>query len=38
MVADKMVYGQNFIGQNGMEKMIWTIWYEQSGYNLLYRF
>ena len=24
---DKMVYGQNGIGQNGMDKMAWTKWY-----------
>jgi len=24
---DKMVYGQNGIGQNGMDKMVWTKWY-----------
>jgi len=27
MVADKMVYGQNGIGQNGMDKMVRTKWY-----------
>src|SRR6218665_1657316 len=25
---DKMVYGQNVIGQNGMDKMVRTTWYE----------
>ena len=24
---DKMVYGQNGIGQNGTDKMVWTKWY-----------
>ena len=24
---DKMVYGQNSIGQNGTDKMVWTKWY-----------
>ena len=24
---DKMVYGQNGIGHNGMDKMVWTKWY-----------
>jgi len=24
---DKMVYGQNVIGQNGTDKMEWTKWY-----------
>ena len=28
---DKMVYGQNGIGQNGMDKMVWTKWYGQNG-------
>ena len=31
MVADKMVYGQNVIGQNGMDKMIRTECYGQNG-------
>ena len=41
---DKMVYGQNSIGQNGtdkisiqtkwyMDKMVWTKWYGQNGTN-----
>ena len=28
---DKMVYGQNGIGQNGKDKMVWTKWYGQNG-------
>ena len=24
---DKMVHGQNGIGQNGTDKMVWTKWY-----------
>ena len=24
---DKMVFGQNVIGQNGTDKMVWTKWY-----------
>ena len=28
MVLDKMVYGQNGIGQNGMDKMVRTKWYD----------
>ena len=28
---DKMVYGQNVIGQNGMDKMVRTKWYEYNG-------
>ena len=28
---DKMAYGQNVIGQNGMDKMVWTKWYGQNG-------
>ena len=24
---DKMVYGQNGMGQNGMDKIVWTKWY-----------
>ena len=28
---DKMVYGQNDIGQNGMAKMVRTDWYGQNG-------
>ena len=27
MVADKMVYGQNGIRQNGTDKIVWTKWY-----------
>jgi len=27
MVADEMVYEQNGIEQNGMDKMAWTKWY-----------
>ena len=30
---DKMVYGQNGIGQNGMDKIVWTKWYGQNGSN-----
>ena len=26
-----MVYGQNGMGQNGMDKMVWTKWYGQNG-------
>jgi len=26
-----MVYGQNYIGQNGMDRMVWTKWYEKNG-------
>src|SRR6218665_2061995 len=29
--TDKMVYGQNGMGQNGMDKMVWTKWYGQNG-------
>ena len=28
---DKMVYGQNGIGQNGTDKMVRTKWYGQNG-------
>ena len=27
---DNMVYGQNFIGQNGTDKMAWTKWYNYT--------
>ena len=30
---DKMVYGQNGMGQNGMDKIAWTKWYGQNGSN-----
>jgi len=30
---DQMVYGQNGIGQIGVKKMVWTIWYGQNGNN-----
>ena len=30
---DKMVYGQNGMGQNGMDKMAWTKWFGQNGSN-----
>ena len=29
--TDKMVYGQNGMGQNGMDKMVRTKWYIQNG-------
>src|SRR6218665_2620322 len=29
--TDKMVYGQNGMGQNVMDKMVWTKWYGQNG-------
>src|SRR6218665_1928988 len=35
--TDKMVYGQNAMGQNGMDKMVWTKWYGQNGSNFSYR-
>jgi len=28
---NKLVYGQNGIGQYGMDKMVWTKWYGQNG-------
>ena len=28
---DKMVYGQIVIGQNGVDKILRTKWYEQKG-------
>jgi len=32
---NKMVYGQNGIGQNGTDKMVQTKWYEQNSNNFL---
>ena len=29
--TDKIVYGQNVIGQNDMDKMVRTKWYRQNG-------
>jgi len=34
---DKMIYGQNGIGQNGTEKMIRTEWYSWNGSNFCNR-
>jgi len=33
----RRVTGQNGIGQNGTDKMVWTKWYRQNGSNF-YRF
>jgi len=34
----KIVNGQNGIGQNGMDRIVWTKWYGQNGSNFSYRF
>ena len=35
---DKMIYGQNGTGQNGMEKMMRKKWRGQNGNNFFHRF